>query len=53
MIDELKLIDITLDANLKMLRMVNGSNIKEKEQVILGIAIELRKFCDGLIKAYS
>tara|TARA_R100001480_G_scaffold146417_1_gene144983 strand:- start:448 stop:609 length:162 start_codon:yes stop_codon:yes gene_type:complete len=51
--DEMKMIDITLDANLKMLRLIDGSKIKEKKQVVVAIALELRKLCDNLIKAYS
>jgi len=53
MTDEMKLIDVTLDTNLKMLRMLDGSKIKDKKQIIVGIALELKKLCDGLIKAYS
>ena len=51
--DEMKLIDVTLDTNLKMLRMLDGSKVKDKEQIIVGVAVELKKLCDSLIKAYS
>jgi len=53
MTDEMKLIDVTLDTNLKMLRMLDRSKVKDKKQVIVGIAVELRNLCDNLIKAYS
>tara|TARA_R100000655_G_scaffold104501_2_gene151775 strand:- start:270 stop:431 length:162 start_codon:yes stop_codon:yes gene_type:complete len=53
MVDEIKLIDTTLSANLKLLKMINNSNTKEKEKVVLGIAIELKKFCNQIIKIYS
>ena len=53
MTDEMKMIDITLDTNLKMLRMLDGSKVEDKEKIIVGIAVELKKLCDSLIKAYS
>lgn len=53
MVDEIKLIDTTLSTNLKLLKMINSSDTKEKEKIVLGIAIELKKFCNKLIEIYS
>ena len=51
--DEFKMIEVTLDANLKILRMLDESKVENKKEIIVGIALELRKLCDNLIKVYS
>ena len=51
--DEFKMIEVTLDANLKILRMLDESKVENKKEIIVGIALELRKLCDSLIKVYS
>ena len=51
--DEFKMIEVTLDANLKILRMLDESKVENKKEIIVGIALELRTLCDSLIKVYS
>ena len=47
--DEFKMIEVTLDANLKILRMLDESKVENKKEIIVGIALELRTLCDSLI----
>ena len=47
--DELKLLEICLKTNLKMLQIADTVNIKDRTGMLLGITMELKKLCDKII----
>lgn len=47
--DELKLLEICLETNLKMLQIADTVNIKDRTGMLLGITMELKKLCDKII----
>lgn len=47
--EELKLLELCLDANLQVLRIVDTIDVKERAEIILSITLELRKLCNKII----
>jgi len=47
--EELKLLEVCLKTNLHVLKIVDTIDVKERAEIILSIALELRKLCNKII----
>tara|TARA_R100000008_G_C3549855_1_gene149744 strand:+ start:163 stop:345 length:183 start_codon:yes stop_codon:yes gene_type:complete len=51
--NEYKLLETTLEANLQILKMMNKSDHENKNEVIVNILTDLKKLCENVIPAFK